>query len=76
VGLTQQGAQVSGYINFHNCPDGGRAEYVVSGTATSAGTIQLAGIKALSLGTLGTNTPNQVPFTVAPYGAPSPNYAP
>jgi hypothetical protein len=74
--LTQQGAQVTGYINFHNCPGGGRAEYSVAGTATSAGTIQLAGTKVVNLGALGGSTPDQVTFTVAPFGPPSPNYAP
>ncbi|MBE0610361.1 MAG: hypothetical protein IH609_13355 [Dehalococcoidia bacterium] len=46
----------------------------MSGTATSAGTIQLAGTKTLPLGDLGASTPNQVTFTVVPFGSPSPNY--
>lgn len=67
---------MSGYINFHLCPDGGRAEYSVSGTATSAGTIQLAGTKVLGAGGLDLTTPYQVTFTIAPFGPPNPNYAP
>ena len=76
VTLTQNGAQVSDDILFHNCPGGGRAGYSVSGTATSAGTITLNGTKTLELGGLGGSTPSQVQFTISPGGAPSPNYAP
>ncbi|GMV86055.1 MAG: hypothetical protein AMXMBFR80_19100 [Dehalococcoidia bacterium] len=76
VGLTQQGAQVSGYINFHQCPGGGRAEYSVSGTATSAGTIQLAATKTGAAGGLGGSAPAQTTFTIAPNGPPNPNLAP
>ena len=57
-------------------PDGGRAEYSVSGTATSAATVTLQGTKFLTLGGLGGNTPGSVAFTIAKLGAPSPNYSP
>ncbi len=76
VALTQQGAQVSGYINFHACPGGGQVQYAVSGTATSAQTIQLTGPKSGGVGGLYASTPDQVTFTIAPFGPPSPNYAP
>lgn len=76
VSLSQQGANVSGSIHFHACPGGGQAAYSVSGTATSAGTVQLAGPKVVNLGGLGSSTPGQATFTIAPFGPPSPNYAP
>lgn len=76
IGLTQQGAAVSGYINFHLCPGGGQVSYTVSGTATSASSIQLSGTKAGGIGGLYDSTPNQVTFTVTKFGPPSPNYAP
>lgn len=76
VTLSQQGANVSGTIHFHACPGGGQAAYSVSGTATSADTIELTGPKVVNLGGLGSSTPDPGTFTIAPLGAPSPNYAP
>ncbi len=76
VTLSQAGANVTGYITFHNCPGQGRAEYAVSGVATSATSVTLQGSKSVSLGALGGSTPQNVAFTVTKNGAPNPNYAP
>jgi hypothetical protein len=75
VSLQQTAGNVSGTIAFHNCPGGGRAEYTVTGTATSAGTVTLQGTKFLTLGGLGGSTPGSTTFTIAKFGAPTPNYA-
>lgn len=76
VALTQQGAQVSGSISFHKCPGEGQVTYSVSGTATSAQTVELAGVKSGgSPGGIGVTAPPQVTFTIAKSGSPSPNLA-
>ncbi|MCO5200296.1 MAG: hypothetical protein M9925_01125 [Chloroflexi bacterium] len=76
MALTQQGAEVGGFISFHRCPGEGQVTYSVSGTATSAPTIQLTGVKSGgSPGGIGVTAPAQVTFTIAPFGPPSPNLA-
>jgi hypothetical protein len=68
---------VSGTIRFHYCPGGGRAEYTVTGKATSAATVTLQGTKSYGTpGGIGLSTPGSTTFTIAKGGAPSPNYAP
>jgi hypothetical protein len=79
VALTQTGNQVSGTISFHNCPGGGRAEYSVTGTATSDPSVTLSGPRSSAQGSPGglqDTTPGQGSFTLTKNGAPSPNYAP
>ena len=76
VALTQQGAEVNGSISFHKCPGEGQVTYSVSGTATSAQTIQLSGVKSGgSPGGIGVTAPAQMTFTIAHLGPPSPNLA-
>jgi hypothetical protein len=78
VSLNQNGANVTGLITFHACPGGGRAQYNVSGTATSAASVTLNGVRVGGQGPLfdsGTAPPN-VTFTWTPAASLSPNYAP
>ena len=75
VSLTQTGAAVSGFIRFHNCPGGGIASYDVTGTATSASTVQLQGTKSTALGGLGGSTPGSQTFTITKGAPPTPNFA-
>jgi outer membrane biosynthesis protein TonB len=76
VTLAQNATGVSGTITFHACPDGGRATYSVSGTATSAASVTLTGNKTDGRGPLGGSAPASQSFTWTPPGPPSPNYAP
>ena len=76
VSLSQSGASVSGTISFHACPGGGRVTYNVSGTATSASTVSLAGGKSGGQGPLGGSAPGSVTFSIRFGAAPSPNFAP
>ncbi len=76
VDLNQAGEDVTGIIAFHDCPGGGRAEYNVTGTATTDPTIDLDGTLSFTAGPLGGTAPANQTFTVAPGGAPDPNFAP
>lgn len=76
VDLNQTGADITGVITFHDCPGGGRAEYDVTGTATSDPTVTLEGVVTFTAGPLGGTAPANQTFTVSPGGAPDPNFAP
>jgi len=68
---------VTGTIKYHNCPDGGRVTYNVTGQATTAPTVQLQANKTDSLGDLGDTTPPSVTITIGPPPSPpTPNYTP
>lgn len=67
---------VTGSIRFHDCPDGGRANYSVTGTATEEDTITLFGLLTDSRGGLGGRASPDQSFTLERGGPPEPNLAP
>jgi len=76
VSLSQTGDQVSGTINFHDCPGGGRAEYRVEGRATREPSVFLDGTKTSGRGGLYSAVPAAQTFQIDPNGPPFPNFAP
>lgn len=76
VDLAQNNDQITGVVAFHDCPGGGRASYDVTGTATTASSVQLDGTLTSGQGPLGGTAPGSQSFTVSPGSAPSPNFAP
>ncbi len=75
VDLNQTDDQVTGVIAFHKCPGEGRAEYSVTGTATTASSVQLNGTLTSSQGPMAATAPANQTFTVSVGQAPNPNFA-
>jgi hypothetical protein len=75
IDLQQSGANVTGQIRFHKCPDGGRAQYGVTGTADGGSTVRLDGTRTGGVGPLGSSAPGTTTFTVGLSGPPSPDFS-
>lgn len=67
---------VSGTIEFHACPGGGRATYNVTGTATTSDVLFLEGTKTGGRGGLNGIAPAEQTFRVSRGAEPFPNLAP
>jgi len=76
VDLSQSDDQVNGIVAFHDCPGGGRARYEVSGTATSAASLEADGTLVSSAGPLAGTAPANQTFTLREGEPPDPNFAP
>lgn len=76
IQLKHRGDKITGRINFHACPGGGRLEYALSGTDNGKGAATLRGTLVSSRGPLAETASRSVTFNLAPGRPPSPNFAP
>ncbi|MCZ6707313.1 MAG: hypothetical protein O7A71_05115, partial [Chloroflexi bacterium] len=77
VSLAQTDDQVGGRISFHACPGRGRIQYEVTGVVDpKSDTVTLEGVRRISLGPLGGNSPFRTTFTLLRLGEPDPNLDP
>jgi hypothetical protein len=77
VDLTQDDSGVvKGTIRYHDCPDGGRVAYSVTGVATRANSMRLMATMNEGYGDLGKGSPRLQVLWIVPNGMPSINLAP